>query len=159
MCRAHNKNSTMSMKPTSKGRPTDRVSCNRQRLLPLIGLLAGMTACQEPGETLPPAATNDSNGSLQSATLKLLAVDELGRPLGGVQVVSDGLQIITRESPDEPPIELKLKITEAGGLLRLQRPGYLDALLFVNRFDGDAEYRLVLTPAKTATATTHLAAR
>jgi len=82
----------------------------------------------------------------RDVVVTVVTQDENGRRLEGVEAVSENLQIERQEQKAPGELTLWLRPRKAGGLLRLQRAGYRDSLLFLNELSAAAEYRLTLLP-------------
>ncbi len=87
------------------------------------------------------------------------AFDSKGRQLDKLVAVSENLQIEEQNRLPDNRLALHLRPSEAGGLLRLRRNGYLDGVLFINRLSDAADYSVVLQRNPAVTPAPNLAAR
>ncbi len=87
------------------------------------------------------------------------AVDTSGRPLDGLEAVSENLEIEDQDHLADHRLALRMRPSDSGGLLRLRRKGYLDGLLFINELNSPAEYSVVLQRNPASTPAPSLAAR
>jgi len=82
----------------------------------------------------------------RDVVVSIVAQDQGGQRLEGLEAVSENLQIERQEQTAQGKLTLWLRPRQAGGLLRIRRPGYRDSLLFLNQLTGGADYRLTLLP-------------
>ena len=82
----------------------------------------------------------------RDVVVSIVAQDQSGQRLEGLEAVSENLQIERQEQTAQGELTLWLRPRQAGGLLRIRRSGYRDSLLFLNQLTGEADYRLTLLP-------------
>ena len=82
----------------------------------------------------------------RDVVVSIVAQDQSGQRLEGLEAVSENLQIERQEQTAQGELTLWLRPRQAGGLLRIRRAGYRDSLLFLNQLTGGADYRLTLLP-------------